>query len=159
MSTHEQLIQKFYKAFQQKDWSTMHTCYHDEVIFNDAVFQNLNSKETKAMWHMLIARGKDLVLTFGQVKADDQKGTCHWVATYPFSQTGRMVTNEIDASFEFKDGLIIKHTDSFDLWKWTRMALGIKGQLLGWTPYMRSKVRDTALGGLRLFIARNQAYK
>jgi hypothetical protein len=111
------------------------------------------------MWHMLILRGKDLTLTFNQVKADELKGACHWVATYSFSKTGRMVINEIDASFEFRDGLIYRHTDHFDLWKWTRMALGMKGLLLGWTPFLQNKVRATAASGLRQFIEGNEGYK
>jgi ketosteroid isomerase-like protein len=159
MNQHEHLIEKFYTAFQQKDWKTMHTCYHNDVVFNDPAFQNLKGKEAKAMWHMLISRGKDLTLTFNQVKANELKGSCHWVATYSFSKTGRMVVNEIDASFEFKDGLIYRHTDYFDLWKWTRMALGMKGTLLGWTPFLQNKVRATAAEGLKLFIARNSEYK
>jgi limonene-1,2-epoxide hydrolase len=159
MNQHEQLIEKFYKAFQQKDWKTMHTCYHNDVVFNDSAFQNLKGKEAKAMWHMLISRGKDLTLTFHQVKADELKGSCHWVATYPFSKTGRTVINEIDASFEFKDGLIYKHTDYFDLWKWTRMALGMSGVLLGWTFFLQNKVRGTAMSSLRQFIEANKEYQ
>lgn len=158
MNNHEQLIEKFYKAFRQKDWKTMHTCYHDDVVFSDSVFHNLKGKEAKAMWHMLISRGKDLTLTFNQVKADELKGSCHWVATYSFSKTGRTVINEIDASFEFKDGLIYRHTDNFDLWKWTRMALGMKGLLLGWAPFLKNKVRATAAEGLKQFIDKNHEY-
>jgi hypothetical protein len=51
------------------------------------------------------------------------------------------VVNEIDASMRFEDGLIIEHRDSFDFWKWSRMALGPSGLLLGWTPMVRNKVR------------------
>jgi SnoaL-like domain len=154
-----ELIEKFYSAFQQKDWKAMQECYHAEALFSDPVFQNLSCKETKAMWHMLIARGKDLNLTFHSMKADEQKGSCHWTATYSFSKTGRKVVNEIDASFEFKEGLIFRHTDRFDLWKWTRMALGVKGAILGWAPFMQTKIRETAKDGLKLFITRYPNYK
>jgi hypothetical protein len=159
MNQHEQVIEKFYTAFQQHDWKAMQGCYHKEVVFNDSVFQKLKGKEVNAMWHMLISRGKELTLTLNQVKADEMKGSCHWVATYPFSKTGRRVINEIDASFEFKDGLIFKHTDSFDLWKWTRMALGVKGMLLGWAPFLQNKVRAMALDSLKQFIGANPEYK
>jgi hypothetical protein len=36
------------------------------------------------------------------------------------------VINIIQAHFHFQDGLIIKHTDDFDVWKWSKQALGIK---------------------------------
>jgi hypothetical protein len=83
-----------------------------------------------------------MAVTFRDVRADDTTGSAHWTATYTFSGTGRHVVNEIDASFRFADGLIIRHVDSFDFWRWSRMALGTSGLLLGWTPYLRSKVRQ-----------------
>jgi hypothetical protein len=77
---------------------------------------------------------------------------CRWEAWYTFSRTGRKVHNIIDASFEFKDGKILVHQDTFDFWRWTRQALGMPGILLGWTPFMRNKVRVTARNGLKKFM-------
>jgi limonene-1,2-epoxide hydrolase len=159
MNEHANLITKFYNAFQQKDWKTMQSCYHAEVIFNDPVFTNLKGKEAKAMWHMLAANAKNFSLIFSDILTQDQKGSCHWEATYSFSKTGRTVINKIDASFEFKDGLIYRHNDHFDFWKWTRMALGVSGVLLGWSSFLQNKVRSTAMGGLRKFIAENADYQ
>lgn len=155
MNAHEQLITKFYTAFAQKDWKTMQSCYHDEIVFNDPAFQNLKGKEAKAMWHMLALNAKDFSLEFNSIKASETTGAAHWEATYAFSRTGRKVVNKIDASFEFKEGLIINHTDRFDFWKWTRMALGLPGLFLGWSALIQNKVRRTALDGLRKFIDAN----
>ncbi len=152
----EELITKFYTAFQNKDWKTMHSCYHDGIQFSDPVFQNLKGNEAKAMWHMLIsAGGKDTRIEFSNVKASDHQGSCHWEAYYTFSRTGRKVHNIIDATFEFKDGKIIRHTDVFDLWRWSGMALGITGTLLGWSPLVKNKVRNLAQQNLKKFMATN----
>jgi ketosteroid isomerase-like protein len=151
----EQLVTKFYTAFQNKDWKTMQSCYHDDIVFSDPVFQNLKGNEAKAMWHMLVSAGKDLKLDFSNVKVNDQTGSCHWEAYYTFSRTGRKVHNIIDASLEFKDGKIIKHTDVFDLWRWSGMALGISGKLLGWSPIVRNKVRGIAQANLKKFMKEN----
>ena len=51
-------------------------------------------------------------------------------------------------------GRIVKHRDSFDFWKWSRQALGAPGVLLGWTPFLRGKVRGTANANLRRFLDR-----
>jgi hypothetical protein len=60
--------------------------------------------------------------------------------------------NDIDATFRFDDaGLIADHRDSFDLWKWTRMALGPMGVALGWSPIVQGKVRSEAAAGLAQF--------
>jgi hypothetical protein len=75
------------------------------------------------------------------------------VATYLFSQTGNVVVNDIQARFVFRDGKICEHHDRFDLWAWSRQALGFKGLLLGWTPLVRNAVRAQALKGLKAFQA------
>ena len=159
MEESKKLIETFYSAFQKKDWRMMQSCYDDAVIFSDPVFRNLKGPEAKAMWHMLALAGKDLTLTFKNITAAGTCGSCDWDAHYSFSRTGRKVHNIIHARFEFKDGKIIKHTDSFDLWKWSSMALGISGALLGWTPLIKSKIRGTAVKSLRKFIEEHPEYK
>jgi hypothetical protein len=66
-----------------------------------------------------------------------------------------MVHNRIDARFEFDAaGLISRHVDRFNFWRWSRQALGLKGWLLGWTSLVRDKVRAQAAKNLALFLAR-----
>jgi hypothetical protein len=64
------------------------------------------------------------------------------------------VHNIIEAEFIFKDGLVFQHTDRFNFWNWSRMALGVTGALLGWTPFIQFTVRKSALGGLEKFMSR-----
>lgn len=145
------LIERFYSAFQQKDYQTMARCYHPEAYFRDEAFE-LNGSEIGAMWEMLCLRGKDMTMEFS---VDETSGvvTAHWEPKYSFSQTGRFVHNIIDAEFEFKDGLIIKHIDQFNFWRWSRQALGAPGLLLGWSALLQNKVSKMAMGNLRKFMA------
>lgn len=152
MNTNEQLITQFYTAFKEKDFKTMQECYADHAVFNDEAFVNLNASQVRAMWQMLITRGKDLVLTFDNVKADDTKGSVEWMATYTFSATKRRVVNHIKAQFTFENGKIVNHTDSFDFYRWASQALGMTGILLGWTSFMKKKVQKTAREGLENFM-------
>lgn len=149
-SDNKALIERFYSAFQKKDHATMAQCYHPEAYFRDEAFE-LKGHEIGAMWHMLCERGKDMTMEFS---VSDQAGnvTAHWEPKYSFSQTGRFVHNIIDAEFEFKDGLIIKHIDRFNFWSWSRQALGAPGLVLGWTPLLRNKVSKMAMGNLRKFM-------
>lgn len=151
MQAHAELIHRFYSAFQRGDAETMAACYHPEVRFSDPVFPALKGSEAGDMWRMLTARAQKFSLVYDQVQADAQRGSAHWVATYLFSATGRMVVNDIQARFVFRDGLIAEHTDSFDLWRWTRQALGLKGTLLGWSPIVQGAVRQQAAKGLAVF--------
>lgn len=153
-----ELIENFYTAFQRKDWQGMQACYHDDVVFSDPVFQHLKGTQAKAMWHMLLVAGKDLTITFRDVRATESEGSCHWEAHYTFSRTGRKVHNVIEARFRFREGKIGEHTDRFDLWKWARMALGMSGLWLGWSPFLQKKVRDIAKSGLEKFIREHPFY-
>ena len=149
----EALIDRFYSAFAQRDHETMAACYTANPSFSDPVFPDLQGEEVRAMWRMLCKRGLDLELTHSDVHADGDRGSAHWVAHYTFSGTDRHVVNEIDASFRFEDGLIAEHTDRFNLWRWTRQALGPVGVVAGWSPPLQNKVRGQARENLRAFMA------
>lgn len=131
----------------------MASSYADRARFSDPVFPDLDAAEARAMWRMLTRRAQDFSLTFSGVSADDTRGRAHWEATYLFSATGRRVHNVIDAEFEFEGGKIVRHVDRFDFWRWSRMALGPTGVLLGWTPLLQKKVQATARKGLDRFLA------
>lgn len=151
MNPNTKIIEKFYQSFAQKDYQGMAMCYHPDIHFTDPVF-DLKGEEASAMWEMLCKKAKDFELTFKNVKAEGNTGSAHWEATYLFSASGRKVHNVIEAKFEFKEGKIIRHIDKFDFWKWSRMALGISGLLLGWTPFLKNKVKQTAKSNLDKFI-------
>ncbi len=141
------LITRFYTAFQGLDAETMASCYAADARFSDPVFTDLQGQQVGDMWRMLCASAKDFSLAFDSVT----DSSAHWVATYTFTSTGRQVVNDIHASFVISDGLIREHRDSFDLWAWSRQALGPSGVLLGWTPFLQGKVRGQAMAGLRRY--------
>jgi len=161
MNTNETLIHTFYTSFQQLKAEGMQACYHPEIKFSDPAFPDLKGKEPGAMWSMLIDALKknpaDWKLEFSNVQADEHSGSCRWEAHYTFSLTGRKVHNIIDAKFSFKDGKIITHTDTFDFYRWARMAFGLSGILLGWTPFFKKKVQATTRKRLDGFMKRMNA--
>ncbi|WP_432670740.1 nuclear transport factor 2 family protein [Flavobacterium sp. SM2513] len=152
MKPNEQILEEFYSGFAAANSDTMNSCYHPEVVFQDPVFGTLESKDVRDMWEMLIAKSNGkLIIKFSNVVSNGTTGSVDWVANYTFSTTNRHVRNVVHAQFEFKDGLIIRHTDTFDLYHWSKQALGIKGTLLGWTPFFKRKIQQTALQSLRAF--------
>lgn len=132
----------------------MQACYHPEATFHDPVFQTLTSLQVRAMWQMLLTSAKDLRLTFSDVSAEGNTGSCIWHAHYSFSRTGRPVHNIVRSRFTFRDGLIYAQKDHFSFWRWSRQALGISGLLLGWSPVLKNKVRGTAAQNLAKFMKR-----
>lgn len=146
----EQLIRHFYESFANNDADGMIACYSDEIEFSDPAFGLLKGADAKNMWKMLVERAKgNIKIEYKNVSATDKKGSADWTADYLFSKTGRKVFNEIHADFEFADGKIIRHTDTFDFWKWSRQALGISGLLLGWSSFLQNKIRQNARESLR----------
>jgi len=152
---HEDLIRRFYQAFQQRDAEAMAACYHPDVSFDDPVFQGLRGERAGNMWRMLCSRADDLVIRFSDVHATADAGRAHWEADYTFSLTGNMVRNVIDAEFTFRDGLIHTHRDTFSLWRWSGMALGLRGKLLGWAPPVQGAIRKQGMKGLAAWEARH----
>lgn len=155
MQTNEQVVTKFYTAFQQRDAVTMNSCYSEDIIFSDPAFGLLKGDEVRSMWTMLCRNAKDFSLEFSNIQLlDEEYATCNWTASYTFSQTGRKVVNHIKAYMRLKDGLIIEHSDAFKLSKWAAQALGWKGALFGWMGWMQRKIQKGARGNLEKFMGK-----
>lgn len=148
---------QFYRAFAARDWRTVGALYADDAVFNDPAFANLNAPQVRAMWRMLLERGKDMTVQFEVHQDTPQHARVTWTATYTFTQTGRRVVNVISADMQLRDGRIVRHTDTFDFHRWSAQALGPIGRLLGWTSWLRAKVSGKAMASLRQFMERNPA--
>jgi ketosteroid isomerase-like protein len=148
-----ELIESFYAAFDRRDGEAMAALYAPDGHFRDPVFGDLTGTEAGAMWRMLTRTARDLKVEL----PEHDGGSAHWIARYTFSATGRPVVNDVRASFRFEDGRIVDHVDEFSFWTWSRQAIGTKGLLLGWTPFLRAKVSGTAKAGLDKFIAKERS--
>ena len=147
-----EVIRRFYDAFQRRDHAAMAACYAPDATFSDPVFPALRGPAVGAMWRMLCERGTDLRIEATDIEGDSARGSARWEAWYTFSATGRPVHNMIRASFSFQDGLIQSHTDAFDLYRWARQALGLKGLLFGWSPPVQGAIRAQAARALDAFV-------
>ena len=155
MHANEKIIRDFYQAFASRDALAMARYYHADILFSDPVFPTLRGAEAGGMWAMLCKQaGPELTITLVAANADDQGGLAQWRAEYKFSKTGRPVVNNISAVFAFREGLIIRHIDSFSFWTWASQALGPLGKLLGWFPLLKMLVRKNARKSLDAFMTR-----
>lgn len=159
MTAPQQTLETLYGAFALLDAQGMAQCYAPDATFEDEVFSLRGHREVTGMWHMLCdatkTKGRDVwKLDHSGIAADAITGQAHWEADYRFSATGRMVHNVIDSRFTFdSQGLIQTQSDCFDFWAWSRQALGLPGLMLGWTPFLREKVRATAAANLKKYLA------
>ncbi len=149
----KELIKQFYSAFAAGDHKGMIACYHDEVVFEDPAFGQLKGIKAAKMWEMLLSRKEATPkINFANIEVNETSGSADWTAEYIYGPKKRKVFNRIHASFTFKDGKIIKHTDNFNLWKWSSQALGTMGYIMGWTPFMKNKIQQLANSRLDKFI-------
>ena len=128
----------------------MSALYRPDATFEDSTF-SLRGPAIADMWRMFCRPAEGLRIEYSSITADDRYGSAHWEAFYRFPATSRAVHNVIDARFEFVGGLIAHHRDVFDMYRWTRQALGSPGLALGWTPYFQARVRSQAASQLRRF--------
>ncbi|MEI6621659.1 MAG: nuclear transport factor 2 family protein [Actinomycetes bacterium] len=156
-SPNAELIATFYQAFDDHDADTMVACYAPDVVFTDPAFGELRGEQAADMWRMLIASGTDLRVKASGIRAAATVGSCHWDADYTFSLTRRKVHNSVDATFEFRDGLIVRHTDDFDFRTWAGQALTPVGGLLAWTPFVQIALRVLAKRNLAAYHAKMTA--
>ncbi len=139
----QDIIAGFYRAFGELNAEDMIVLYHDKIVFKDPAFGKLHGERAKNMWRMLCEsqKEKDFVVKADEIAFKDGKGSALWEAHYTFSKTGRKVHNKIKASFRFRDDKIIEHVDDFNLHRWARMAMGLTGSLLGWTPMFQNRLQ------------------
>lgn len=145
MTPSEKIIHQLYTSIANGALSDIDACYASTVKFHDPVFGTLKGPEVPKMWKMLIERSKgNLAIDYTIIKSDAHKASAQWIATYTFGKNKRQIKNTIQSEFYFKDGLIIKQNDDFDIWTWSRQAFGFSGFLLGWTGYMQNKIHKKA---------------
>ena len=154
------VLEKFYSSFQNGDASGMSACYHDSVTFTDPAFGRLTGKEVGAMWSMLLSKKEsELKIEYSGIAADETSGKGHWIATYKYGPQKRKVVNKINSHFVFRANKIVEQVDDFDLWSWSRQALGPIGLLLGWTPFLRKKIQEMARKALKEYMNQQNNYK
>ena len=152
MTSQEKILTKLYTAFANADAATMCECYDSNIQFQDPVFGVLKGSDVCTMWKMLLGKSNGTIkIEFSNIKADEYRGFATWIATYPFSKTNRTVINTVRSEFYFKNGLIYRQIDHFDIWKWTKQAFGLTGFLFGWTGYFQRKIEQKALASLKKF--------
>ncbi len=153
-------IERLYAAFERLDGAAMQACYAPDARFDDPVFSLQGREQIGGMWRMLCQAGREHSrgvwrLSVGAARPLGQGWALRWEVDYRFGATGRAVHNVVHTEIELDaDGLILRHRDRFDFWRWSRQALGAPGLLLGWTGLLRRRVQQTAALGLTRFLAR-----
>jgi ketosteroid isomerase-like protein len=149
----DELIERFYAAFNRRDGEAMAACYAPNAMFADPAFGRLDAEQTKAMWQMLTSQADGLTVELLEHQSDGTTGSARWIARYTFTRTGRPVVNDVRSTFKFDDdGLIVEQNDKFGFYRWARQALGRKGTWLGWTPQLQLRVLREARSRLARFM-------
>ena len=139
--SHEKLLLDFYTAFNEKNATDMVSCYHKNIVFEDPIFGKLKGDKARKMWHWICYKGEDLKVTHSDITIDEDKGFAKCEVRYTYGERKRPILNRISAEFEFKDGKIIRHEDTFDLKTWATQAIGWKGKVIGGTSYFKKKLQ------------------
>lgn len=160
MPSHQTTVHNFYQAFSRLDPDAMAECYAEGAQFADEVFTLRGKREVMGMWRMLCQATEagnraDWKVEWGDVQeAEGNELKVRWEAHYRFGVTRRMVHNRVLATFTFDDeGKILTHHDRFNFWRWSWMALGVPGAVLGWSPAFRKQVSRQVRFNLDKYLA------
>ncbi len=146
-------IDRLYACFASLDARGMAACYADDALFEDEVFLLRGRRQIGGMWSMLVDAARKHRADWKLEVRDITDRSAHWEPTYRLSTTGPIVHNVVDAEFEFDShDLIKRHRDRFSFWRWSRQALGATGWLLGWSGFLRRKVRRSAARRLERYL-------
>lgn len=142
-----EVAETFYSAFERRDFATMGSLYQEgaEVVFSDAIFENLSTPEARAMWKMLLGAVQTWDFRYRIEQVDETTVHVVWDADYVFPSTGRQVANHVNAVLKIENGRIVSHVDDFPLCRWARQAYGwAQGTFLCLTPdfTLRPKARE-----------------
>ena len=161
MNSNEKVIKSFYSSFSQRDYKAMQDCYHPDIKFQDVAFELEGIKEVGAMWHMLCDREEPIEVILHRKQANDKSGNAKWDANYKFPDktNGREIKNKIESTFEFKDGKIINHKDNCNVWELSKMAFGLPGVFLGWTPLAPKLIQFSLNRKLKNFVENKYQYQ
>ena len=101
----------FFDAFQRHDILRMKELYVSDQsdVFSDPIFKNLNSKQTKSMWEMLIESSEDLSVEYQINSGTGNEVRASWQAKYTFPYSGRVVRNKVNSVLTIQDEKIVKH--------------------------------------------------
>ena len=121
-------IERLYSALRCGDANAAARLYTDDAHFSDIAFDLEGRESIRQMWRFVSSRQPSV--TFQGIQADDTQGKGHWQADYVFSETGRPVSNLIESSFSFQDGLIKLHHDRCNAWVWANQAFGFPKSLV-----------------------------
>ncbi len=146
------MLDRYFDAFRRRDGAAMAACYHSRAVFHDPVFGRLEGERIGAMWRMLTSGADALEVAVVDAVVDRERGSAHWIATYPFGGAGRVVRNEVRSRFEFLDDLVIRQDDVFSFPVWARQALGGTAIPFAWMPVYRRRVKAAANARLDRFI-------
>lgn len=151
-----EIIHNFYQSFSEGNAERMIANYHENIEFKDPAFGTLKGARAKNMWRMLLSRNNDIQISYEILEVTKTSAKVNWTARYNYGPQQRKVINHVTAYINFENAKIIKHTDEFSLWIWSRQALGISGLFLGWTGFMKKKIQQKTSHLLENYISKNK---
>jgi|AntRauTorcE11898_2_1112593.scaffolds.fasta_scaffold21693_2 hypothetical protein len=155
-----EIPKKLYQALNDRDYKSMWKLYAMDATFSDPAYGSLKGDEIKAMWHQICVRNTDLEAEILSVTQNDAQTISYsWKASYTHAMYNGEIENVINGEITVdKNGNILSQHETYSLWKWFSMAIGIAGKLLGWRTSMRENLQRSVRKSLDDFMEK-KSYK
>ena len=137
------IVEGFYEALNKGDYQFVNSLYHSNASYKDELFE-LKGVEIHALWYSAVQPDLNLSVELKSIKEVDGRVITEWVMNYTLDIINRRISLNEKGTFIFKGDKIIEHIDEYDFWSWCTQAFGIIGKSLGWSNWLRKRVRNQA---------------
>lgn len=143
MSKKIEIVKEFYEALNKRDYKIVNGLYHSEAKYRDEIF-DFNGIEIHALWYNATLPEMDISVKLESIREEGDKVITEWEMRYTLDIIKRRINLKEKGVFEFKDEKIYRHTDTYDFWAWCTQAFGAIGRVMGWSNWLRNRVRNQA---------------
>jgi len=138
------VLNTFLRALAQRDVEAMIRCYTTTATYHSPIFPQVEGDTLTATWQWFCAKAPDLTMVVDEQAFEANTARVQWTATYTFPKTGRPVVQVTDSIFVFEGPQLCRHEDRFDLHRWSHMALGPLGRVLGGRRWLQRSLQRAA---------------
>lgn len=125
---------------------------HPDLHYFDPILGDLHGREALARWPIFFAQPHEPSLHFFDITAKDDTVHVRYFLHYTDAETGRKIDHGISAELTIRDNRITHHKDTFDIWRFATMKLGMRGRLLGFLPSTADALRKKARAELDAYL-------
>jgi len=156
VSINTEKVKEFYEALSRNDYEALIRLYHPDATYTDELF-SFKGKEIHALWYAATRPAMKLEVECLAIEEVNDRVQTKWKMGYTLDVINSRIELEEIGIFVFEGEKIMEHSDEYNFREWCTQAFGIIGTLLGWSSWLRNRVRKQARKSVLIHMYSSQA--